>query len=128
MASAGEPAGTDELMELVGVDEVAAASEVLLGGQATGRKADGSRIFIPYWWTARGDMPAGRGIPAKPGKPNGKKNGKFLAAASMALLVGERRGLVCCSKLKLCLLNSDEVGVCGGVNRGVATSHTAAKP
>jgi hypothetical protein len=34
----------------------------------------------------------------------------------------------CCSKLKLCLLNSDEVGVCGGVDRGVATSHTAAKP
>ena len=34
----------------------------------------------------------------------------------------------CCSKLKLCLLNSEEVGVCGGVNRGVATSHTAANP
>ena len=119
-------------MELAGVVEVAAASEDLFGGQATGRKADGSRMFIPYWWTAKGDMPAGRGMPAKPGKPNGRKNGKFLAAASMTLLVGERRcwpvGLVCCSKLKLCLLNSDEVGVCGGVNRGVATSHTAAKP
>jgi hypothetical protein len=30
--------------------------------------------------------------------------------------------------LKLCLLNSEEVGVCGGVSRGVATSQTAAKP
>ena len=32
------------------------------------------------------------------------------------------------SKVNLCLFNSDEVGVCGGVSNGLATSHTPEKP
>ncbi len=83
-----------------------------------GRKADGAPL------PANADMGGRPGIPAKPGRPKGRKNGKFLAAASM--LAAKARGLL--SKLKrLCFksllaVEEADVGVCGGVSRGVATS------